>query len=135
MSYIHTHTHARTHTHTHTHTHACMHAHTHAHTRTHAHTHTCTHARTHTRTHTRTHRVSFRGSPPLEIRLAFVLFKEVKLNTELNSTQIRSKQGECSVLETHQLFFYIFCSTYLQSLQGQRIISRLLANNLSQCLV
>ena len=36
--------------------------------------------------------------PPLEIRIAIFLLKEVKLNTKLNSTQIRNIQGDCSVL-------------------------------------
>ena len=45
-------------------------------------------------------RVSFGGVgvfAPLEIRLALLF---IKLNIELNLTQIRNIQGECSVLKT-----------------------------------
>jgi hypothetical protein len=43
-------------------------------------------------------RASVRGGGiPLKIKVTLFLFKEVNLNAELNSTQIRNIQGECSV--------------------------------------
>ena len=107
-----THTH-NTHTHTHTHT---PHTHTHIHTHTHTHTqHTHTH--THTHTHNTTQGGAFIPTPhPLgnQVSLIFAKRGDIEYTTELN----RNKEYKENVVfrKPKQIFFYVFCSTYLQSL-------------------